>query len=41
VEPIKVGRRDGNGNAGSHGADSHIASPPGIPLGIQMSDAIH
>ena len=41
AEPIKVGRRDGNGNAGSHAADSHAASPPGIPLGIQMSDAIH
>jgi hypothetical protein len=41
AEPIKVEARDGKGNAGSHGADSHEASPRGIPIGIQMSDAIH
>jgi hypothetical protein len=41
AQPIKVGRRHRNGNAGSHAADSHAASPPGIPTGIQMSDAIH
>ena len=36
-EPIKVGGRDGYGNARAH-ADSHAASPTGIPLGIQMSE---
>ncbi len=41
AEPIKVGRRDGKGNTRSHAANSHAASPPGIPDGIQMSDAIH
>ena len=41
AEPIKVRRRDGKGNTRSHGVDSHVASPPGIPPGIQMSDAIH
>ena len=41
MKPIKVGGRDGNGNAGSHAPDSHAASPPGIPTGTQMSDAIH
>ena len=41
AEPIKVGGRDGNGNARAHAANSHAASPQGIPLGIQMSDAIH
>ncbi len=40
-EPINVGGRDGNGNPSAHPADSHAASPPGIPMGIQMSDAIH
>ena len=41
AEPIEVGGRDRYGNAGSHAADSHAASPPGIPTGNQMSDAIH
>ena len=40
-EPIDIGGRDGKGNAGSHAADSHAASPPGISTGIQMSDFIH
>jgi hypothetical protein len=31
VEPIKVGGRDRNGNAGSHATDSHAPSPPRIP----------
>ena len=34
-EPIKVGGRDGYGNARAHAANSHAASPTGIPLGIQ------
>ena len=41
AKPIDVGRSDREGNAGSHAADWHRASPPGIPTGIQMSDAIH
>ena len=48
AEPIKVGRRNGTGKAGAHGANSHVASRPeslsgftGIPIGIQMSDTIH
>ena len=41
AEPIDVGGRDGNGNAGSHAADSHAASPPGILNGIHPSDLIH
>jgi hypothetical protein len=41
AKPIKVSRRDRYGNAGSHAADSHAPSPPGILVGIQMSDAIH
>jgi hypothetical protein len=40
AKPIKVGRGHGKGNAGSHAADSHGASPPGIPPGIQMSNSI-
>ena len=32
---------DGGLEVGEHAADSHRASPPGIPTGIQMSDAIH
>ena len=40
-EPIDIGERDGKGNAGSHAADSHAASPPGISTGIQMSDFVH
>ena len=31
----------GKEDASSHAAGSHAASPPGIPIGIQMSDAIH
>ena len=41
AEPVHVGRSDGNGDAGSHASDSHAASPSGIPMGIQMLDAIH
>ena len=41
AEPIELGGRDGNGNPSAHAADSHAPSPPGIPTGIQMSDAIH
>jgi hypothetical protein len=41
AKPIHVGRGDREGDAGSHAADSHRASPPGIPTGIQISDAIH
>ena len=41
AKPIKVGGRDGKRNTRSHAADSHAASPPGIPVGIQMSDFIH
>ena len=40
TEPVHVGGGDGKGNPGSHAADSHNKSPPGIPIGIQMSDAI-
>jgi hypothetical protein len=32
---------ESDGNSGSHGPDSHVSSPPGIPYGIQMSDLIH
>ena len=41
AKPIQVGGGDGKGDAASHAQDSHAASPPGIPTGIQMSDAIH
>ena len=41
AKPIQVGGGNGKRDAGSHAADSHAASPPGIPKGIQMSDAIH
>jgi hypothetical protein len=41
VKPIKVGGGDGKGDACSHVADSHAASPRGIPIRIQMSDPIH
>ena len=41
AKPIKLGGRDGKRNAISHAANSHAASPPGIPVGIQMSDFIH
>jgi len=40
AEPIQVGRGDGKRDAGSHAPDSHAASPPGIPGGIQMSGLI-
>ena len=40
AEPIKISGRDRNGDAGSHAADSHAASPPGILPEIQMSDTI-
>jgi hypothetical protein len=32
---------ESNGNSGSHGPDSHVSSPTGIPSRIQMSDLIH
>jgi hypothetical protein len=41
MEPIKVSRRDGKGDANSHPPDSHAESPVGIPDRIQMSDLIH
>ena len=41
AKPIKVGGHDGKRNARSHAADLHAASPPGIPVGIQMSVFIH
>ncbi len=41
AKPITVGRGDAKGNAASHAPDSHAASLPGIPPGIQMSDLIH
>ena len=41
TEPIKVGRRDGKGDAGSHRPDSHPANRAGIPKGIQLSELIH
>jgi hypothetical protein len=41
AKPIKGGRGDGEGDAGSHAADSHAASLSGIATVIQMLDAIH
>ncbi len=41
AKPVKVGGWDGKGNAGSHAADSHAASPQGIPVGIHTSNFIH
>jgi hypothetical protein len=38
---VMSARGDGKGNPSSHAPDSHTASPPGIPIGIQMSHFIH
>ena len=39
LQTAAIGRLDRDGNSGS--PDSHASSQPGIPSGIQMSDAIH
>jgi hypothetical protein len=36
AEPIKLGGRDGNGNARAHAADSHAASPTGTASEISQ-----
>jgi hypothetical protein len=41
AKPIKIAGSDGKGDARSHPRDSHLASPAGIPIKIQMSGSIH
>lgn len=41
LKSIQAGGGDSEGDASSHAADWHTASPPGIPNGIQVSDLIH
>jgi hypothetical protein len=40
-EPTNIGGRNREGFSCAHRADSHAATPEGIPSGIQMSGSIH